>query len=123
MVLSFVLSLVACRATGETDVTPIGAMGKIAQLLFGVLVPGNAAANLMTATVTAGAASHSADLLTEVKTGYLLGGAPRRQFWAQILGVVSGGFACVLAYSFIARPERLGNELAAPVSFGFTTTE
>ncbi len=45
---AFLLSVVAARATGETDVTPIGAMGKITQLLFGVLVPGNAAANLMT---------------------------------------------------------------------------
>ncbi len=59
---AFLLSVVAARATGETGVTPIGAMGKITQLLFGGLVPGNAAANLMTATVTAGAASHSADL-------------------------------------------------------------
>jgi len=119
--LSFVLAIVACRATGETDTTPVGAMGKITQLTFGVLVPGNAAANLMTATVTAGAAAHSADLLTEVKTGYLLGGAPRRQFWAQILGVVAGGFACVLAYSFIARPERLGNELAAPAAVAWAS--
>ncbi len=121
VVMAFLLSVVAARATGETDVTPIGAMGKITQLTFGVLVPGNAAANLMTATVTAGAAAHSADLLTEVKTGYLLGGAPRRQFWAQILGVVAGGFACVLAYSFIARPERLGNELAAPAAVAWAS--
>ncbi len=119
--LAFVLSVVAARATGETDVTPIGAMGKIAQLLFGVLVPGNAAANLMTATVTAGAASHSADLLTEVKTGYLLGGAPRKQFWAQILGVIAGAFVCVPAYFLIAKPERLGNDLAAPAAVAWAS--
>lgn len=113
---AFLLSVVAARATGETDVTPIGAMGKITQLLFGVLVPGNAAANLMTATVTAGAASHSADLLTEVKTGYLLGGAPRKQFWAQILGVFAGAFVCVPVYFVIAKPEKLGTELAAPAA-------
>lgn len=119
--LAFVLSVVAARATGETDVTPIGAMGKIAQLLFGVLVPGNAAANLMTATVTAGAAAHSADLLTEVKTGYLLGGAPRKQFWAQILGVVAGAFVCVPAYFLIAKPERLGADLAAPAAVAWAS--
>jgi uncharacterized oligopeptide transporter (OPT) family protein len=116
---AFVLSVVAARATGETDVTPIGAMGKITQLLFGVLVPGNAAANLMTATVTAGAASHSADLLTEVKTGYLLGGAPRKQFWAQILGCLAGAAACVPAYFVIAQPEKLGNEIAAPAAMAW----
>lgn len=118
---AFVLSVVAARATGETDVTPIGAMGKITQLLFGVLVPGNAAANLMTATVTAGAASHSADLLTEVKTGYLLGGAPRKQFWAQLLGVFAGAAACVPAYFLIAKPEKIGKELAAPAAVAWAS--
>src|SRR5262249_39654561 len=37
VLLSFVLALVACRVTGETDTTPVGAMGKITQLAFGVL--------------------------------------------------------------------------------------
>lgn len=114
--MAFLLSIVAARATGETDVTPIGAMGKITQLLFGALVPGNVSANLMTATVTAGAASHSADLLTEVKTGYLLGGSPRKQFWAQLLGVLAGGVACVYAYTKIATPEKLGTSLPAPAA-------
>jgi hypothetical protein len=31
--LSFTLALVACRVTGETDTTPVGAMGKITQLV------------------------------------------------------------------------------------------
>ena len=121
VLLAFVLSVVAARATGETDVTPIGAMGTIAQLLFGVMVPGNAAANLMTATVTAGAASHSADLLTEVKTGYLLGGSPRKQFWAQLLGVIAGALVCVPAYFVIAKPERLGTQLAAPAAVAWAS--
>jgi OPT family oligopeptide transporter len=112
--MAFLLSIVAARATGETGVTPIGAMGKITQLLFGVMIPGDAAANLMTATVTAGSTCHSADLLTEVKAGYLLGASPRKQFWAQIAGVFAGAAVCVPVYALIARPERLGKELAAP---------
>jgi uncharacterized oligopeptide transporter (OPT) family protein len=50
VLLSFALALVACRVTGETDTTPVGAMGKITQFLFGVLHPGNATAKLMSAT-------------------------------------------------------------------------
>jgi hypothetical protein len=119
--MAFVLSVVAARATGETNITPIGAMGKITQLLFGVLVPGNAAANLMTATVTAGSAAHAADLLTEVKTGYLLGGAPRKQFWAQLLGVLAGSLACVPIYLLIAKPEKLGRELAVPAAVAWAS--
>ena len=41
VVMSFALALVACRVTGETDTTPIGAMGKVTQLTFGALNPGN----------------------------------------------------------------------------------
>jgi OPT family oligopeptide transporter len=121
IVLAFVLSVVAARATGETNITPISAMGKITQLTFGVLMPGNATANLMTATVTAGAAAHSADLLTEVKTGYLLGAAPRKQFFAQLVGVAVGALACVPIYLVLARPERLGVDLAAPAAVAWAS--
>jgi len=58
--MSFLLALVACRATGETDTTPIGAMGKVMQLLFALLSPGNVTHNLMSAGVGANAASSSA---------------------------------------------------------------
>lgn len=92
---AFVLSLVACRATGETDITPIGAMGKITQLFYGVTMPQNAIANLMTAGVTAGAAGSSADLLTDLKSGYLLGANPRKQTIAQALGIVAGTLVVV----------------------------
>ena len=74
--LSFLLALVACRVTGETDTTPVGAMGKVTQLTFGALSPGNVNVNLMSANITAGAATSAADLLTDLKSGYLLGAQP-----------------------------------------------
>jgi GTPase SAR1 family protein len=46
--------------------------------------------NLMTAGVTAGAAGSAADLLTDLKSGYLLGANPRKQFIAQAWGIVAG---------------------------------
>ncbi len=98
VIMSFFLALVACRATGETDITPIGAMGKVAQLTFAVLSPGNITANLMTASVTANTAISSADLLTDLKSGYLLGAHPRKQFFAQFTGVFFGVLAVVPAW-------------------------
>ena len=97
---SFVVSLVACRATGETDTTPIGAMGKVTQLLYAVLpgAKGIATINLMAAGTTAAAAGASADLLTDLKSGYLLGANPRRQFLAQFYGVFFGVLAVVPAW-------------------------
>ncbi len=97
---SFVVSLVCCRATGETDTGPIGAMGKVTQLLYSVLpgAKGMATINLMAAGTTAAAAGAAADLLTDLKSGYLLGANPRRQFLAQFYGVFFGVVAVVPAW-------------------------
>lgn len=108
VVLSLVLALVAARATGETDTTPTGAMGKIAQLLYAVLSPKNVQVNLMTASVAANAASSSADLLTDLKSGYLLGANPRKQFLAQLIGVFFGTATIIPAwYLMIPNKEAL----------------
>jgi uncharacterized oligopeptide transporter (OPT) family protein len=96
--MSFLLALVACRATGETDTTPVGAMGKVMQLLFAVISPGNVTHNLVSAGVGANSASSSADLLTDLKSGYLLGANPRKQFLAQLVGVFFGTLAIVPAW-------------------------
>jgi uncharacterized oligopeptide transporter (OPT) family protein len=93
ILLTFVLAIVAARVSGETGITPVGAMGKVTQLLFGVLTPGSPATNLMTANVTGGAASQCADLLHDLKCGYLLGAMPRWQTIAQIFGAAAGAMA------------------------------
>jgi uncharacterized oligopeptide transporter (OPT) family protein len=92
VLLSAVVSLVCARVTGETDTTPMGAMGKVTQLLYAVLPgsAGNATINLMTAGATTGAGLASADLLQDLKSGYLLGAHPRQQFWAQFAGIFAG---------------------------------
>lgn len=109
--MGFLLAIVCCRATGETDITPVGAMGKITQLLFGVLAPSNMTTNLMTAGVTAGAADSSADLLTDLKSGYLLGANPRRQFIAQFLGIFAGVLVVVPAfYLLVPNAAALGTD-------------
>jgi OPT family oligopeptide transporter len=99
--LSFWLALVACRVTGETDTTPVGAMGKITQLIFGALSPGNVNVNLMSANITAGAATSAADLLTDLKSGYLLGANPRQQFLAQFSGIFVGTVVSVLTFAVL----------------------
>ena len=96
--MTLALALVAARATGESDITPTGAMGKLMQLTYGVLIPQSATANLMTAGITAGAAASCADLLNDLKSGYLLGANPRRQFVAQGMGIASGTLATVTGF-------------------------
>lgn len=101
VIATFFLALVACRATGESDITPVGAMGKITQLTFGFLAPSNVTTNLMTAGLTAGAAGASADLLTDLKSGYVLGANPRQQFLAQLSGIFAGTLIVVPAFYLI----------------------
>jgi oligopeptide/dipeptide ABC transporter ATP-binding protein len=109
--LSFWLALVACRVTGETDTTPVGAMGKVTQLTFGALSPGNINVNLMSANITAGAATSAADLLTDLKSGYLLGANPRQQFLAQLSGIFVGTIVTVLTFAvLVPNAEVLGTD-------------
>jgi OPT family oligopeptide transporter len=108
--LSFLVTLVCCRATGETDTTPIGAMGKLTQLLYALLpgAKGVASINLMAAGATASAGGAAADLLTDLKSGYILGANPRKQFIAQFIGVFFGTLAVVPAwYAMIPTKEVL----------------
>jgi putative OPT family oligopeptide transporter len=99
VLLAFWLALVACRVTGETDTTPVGPMGKVTQLVFGAMSPGDVNINLMSANITAGAATSSADLLTDLKSGYLLGANPRQQFLAQFSGIFVGTIISVLTFA------------------------
>jgi uncharacterized oligopeptide transporter (OPT) family protein len=98
--LAFIVSLVCCRATGETDTTPIGPMGKLTQLLYAALpgARGLASVNLMAAGATSSAGGAAADLLTDLKSGYILGANPRKQFLAQLAGVFFGTLAIVPAW-------------------------
>lgn len=114
--MTFVLAVVACRATGESDITPGGPFGKIMQLTYGVLIPQSSTANLQTAAITASASLSSADLLNDLKCGYLLGANPRRQFVAQAAGIVTGTIATTLCY-FVLVPDAsvlLGSDVKAP---------
>jgi uncharacterized oligopeptide transporter (OPT) family protein len=95
VLLSFALAAVACRATGETDITPTGPLGQVAQLAFGVLLPGNTLTNTLAASLSGNIATSSADLLTDVKAGHLLGVAPRQTFLAQLWGCVVGSVLIV----------------------------
>jgi uncharacterized oligopeptide transporter (OPT) family protein len=65
----------------------------------------------MPAGVTPGAAASSADLLTDLRSGYLLGANPRKQFIAQFLGVFAGAAVIVPAfYLLVPTPDILGGE-------------
>ncbi|HWL17058.1 MAG TPA: OPT/YSL family transporter, partial [Opitutus sp.] len=109
--LAVVMGFVAARVTGETDVTPTKALGPVTQLIYGVITPGNLSGNIMSANVTGGIGLHAADLLTTLKTGWLLGAKPRHQVFAQLIGVATGAALVVPAFNLILPdPNVLGGE-------------
>jgi len=109
--LAFALGVVASRVTGETDVTPTKALGPVTQLLYGALLPGQITPNLMGANVTGGVGLHAADLLTDLKSGFLVGAKPRQQLYAQLFGVVVGAAMVVPAFNLLVpSADVLGSE-------------
>ncbi|HSN97670.1 MAG TPA: OPT family oligopeptide transporter [Candidatus Nanopelagicales bacterium] len=88
--LVFVFALIAVNSTGLTAITPTGALGKLTQLSYGLLAPGNITTNVMTAGITAEVSSNASNLLMDIKPGYMLGGKPRHQAIGHVLGALAG---------------------------------
>lgn len=99
--LAAVMGVIAARVTGETDVTPTKALGPVTQLLYAGLLPGKLVPNIMSANLSGGVGLHAADLLTNLKSGYLLGASPRKQFFGQLFGVLAGAAVVVPAFQVI----------------------
>ncbi|NVI98993.1 OPT/YSL family transporter [Myxococcus sp. AM009] len=118
MPLAVVMGVIASRVTGETDTTPTKALGPVTQLIFGGLAPGNIPANVMSANATGGVGLHSADLLTDLKSGWLLGANPRQQFVAQLFGVVAGAAVVVPVFKILVPDASMlgSEEFPAPAS-------
>ena len=101
--LVFLFSIIAVNSTGLTSITPIGAMGKLTQLTYGALDPGNMKTNLITAGITAEVVSNASNLLMDIKPGYMLGAKPRQQAVGHVIGIFAGAFAVVPVFYLIFR--------------------
>lgn len=115
--LSFVLAVIAVRAYGETDISPIGTMGHTTQILFGGIAPGQTLTNVMTAGVTAGCANTAVTMMQDLKAGYLLGSTPRKLVYAQFIGICVGSVVAVPVFYALVGAYGLGSEaLPAPAA-------
>jgi OPT family oligopeptide transporter len=115
VVLSLFIASIAVRATGETDINPVGAMGKITQVIYGVLDPGRITTNLMAAGITSAGASQAGDLMHDLKAGWMLKVSVRRQVITQLIGVVVGTVAVAGVYRLMTSAYEIpGEEFAGP---------
>jgi len=95
IILAFIFSFIGVQATGTVGINPVGPIGKCSQLIFGGISKAQGAdlkasqmTNLVAGSLAGQAASHSVDMVTDLKIGHLMSATPKGQFWAQLIGTV-----------------------------------
>jgi len=115
VVISYLFSIVAVRIYGETDLSPVGAMGYGTQIIYSGVAPGNMLTSIITAGVSASGANQASDMMQDFKTGYLLGATPKKQTYVQFAGVAVGSIAAIPLFYAVIDAYGLGSEnLPAP---------
>ncbi len=102
--LIFVLTVICTNSMALTSWTPIGALSKITQFSMGAIDRTNPASNLIPAGMTGEISSNAANLLSDIKPGYMLGGKPRQQAIGHVIGIFSGAIACVPLFFLLFLP-------------------
>jgi OPT family oligopeptide transporter len=102
--LIFVLTVICTNSMALTSWTPTGALSKITQFTMGAIDRSNPASNLLPAGMTGEIAANAANLLSDIKPGYMLGGKPRHQAIGHVIGLFAGVLACVPLFFLLFLP-------------------
>ncbi|KAF7308602.1 OPT oligopeptide transporter [Mycena chlorophos] len=112
------LSILGVRALGETDINPVSGLGKISQLLFAWIQPGNIVANIIAGGVAEAGAQQAGDLMQDLKTGHLVGASPRAQFYGQLVGSAVSIIVTTTGYTLYNRAYEIpGPTFPAPTAY------
>ncbi|KAK6527836.1 hypothetical protein TWF694_004810 [Orbilia ellipsospora] len=99
---AFVLSVMAARALGQTDLNPVSGISKIAQLFFALIVAKTSSSavliNLVAGAISEAAGQQAGDILQDLKTSHLLHASPKAQFYGQLVGAAYGAVISSLLY-------------------------
>ena len=102
IILALLLSLMGVRALGETDLNPVSGISKLTQLFFALVIPSSnpngITINLLAGAISESGALQAGDMMQDLKTGHLLGAAPRAQFWGQMIGSLVGAIVSAGVY-------------------------
>ena len=102
--LIFVLTIICTNSMALTSWTPTGSLSKITQFTMGAIDRTNPASNLIPAEMTGEIASNAANLLSDIKPGYMLGGKPRHQAIGHVIGIISGALCAVPLFFLLFLP-------------------
>jgi len=76
--------LIVAQATGATDISPLSGLALIAVTLMLALSANNVALAVAIGVAVCVATNQCADMMTDLKTGHLIGGVPRKQQLVQL---------------------------------------
>ncbi|MDE2039277.1 MAG: OPT/YSL family transporter [Elusimicrobia bacterium] len=118
ILLSVPLMLVSLRVLGETNWGPVSVMSNMMQAIFGLLAPGQIAANMVASGVTGSVSAESEGLMQDFKTGDMIGSTPRYLTITQLLAVPVGAAAVSCVYPLLRDTYGIGGErgLQSPIS-------
>jgi uncharacterized oligopeptide transporter (OPT) family protein len=102
--LIFVLTVICTNSMALTSWAPVGALSKITQFSMGAIDRTNPASNLIPAGMTSEVSSNAANLLSDIKPGYMLGAKPRQQAIGHVLGILAGALASVPLFYLLFLP-------------------
>jgi len=102
--LIFVLTIICTNSMALTSWTPTGSLSKITQFTMGAIDRSNPASNLIPAGMTSEIAANAANLLSDIKPGYMLGGKPRHQAWGHVIGIFAGAICCTPLFFLLFLP-------------------
>lgn len=102
--LIFVLTVICTNSMALTSWTPTGSLSKITQFTMGAIDRTNPASNLIPAGMTAEIASNAANLLSDIKPGYMLGAKPRQQAIGHVIGIFAGAIASTPLFFLLFLP-------------------
>lgn len=75
--------LIVAQATGRTDISPLSGLSLIAVTLMFFMTGGNVVASVMLGVAVCIGIGQCADMMTDLKSGHMIGAVPRRQQLAQ----------------------------------------
>ena len=101
IVLSLPLMLVGLRVLGETNWGPISQLTNTTQAVFGALVPGNLAVNMLASGTTGTIAVESEALMQDYKAGHMIGSSPKYLTLMQVIATPVGAAAVSWMYPLL----------------------
>jgi uncharacterized oligopeptide transporter (OPT) family protein len=108
--------IIVAQATGHTDISPLSGLSLIAVTLMFFLTGGKVTASILIGVAVCVAINQCADMMSDLKTGHMVGSRPREQQVAQLLLCWIGPFVAIAVTFLLWNQDGVGNPGFGPDS-------